>query len=145
MPEVHRCATFGLSYGQAVYRIMIGSIGIDLVEVGRLKRLVERYGDRFLMRVYGAAELAALQSRHDRYQFLAGRFAAKEATIKALGKYLTTRPPYRNIQIVNDNTGQPLLRLEGDPALERLHLDSQVSISHERSHAAAVVVLREKS
>ncbi len=124
---------------------MINSLGIDLVDVDRIRHLAERHGDRFLRRVYGCEELAALQSRHDRYQFLAGRFAAKEAAIKALGRSLSVRPPYRDIQIVNDNTGQPQLLLAEDLSRRLDNLESQVSISHERSHAVAVVVLWEKS
>lgn len=124
---------------------MIDSIGIDLVDVARLKRIVERHGDRFLNRVFGTHELGIYRTRHDRYLFLAGRFAAKEATIKALGKYIPLRPPFRHIEIVNDSTGQPRLLFSGDLALRLEHLGSQVSIAHERTHAVAVVVLWEKS
>jgi len=127
------------------HRIMIDSIGIDLVDIARLKRIVERHGDRFLNRVYGAQELDIGRRRHDRYPFLAGRFAAKEATIKALGKYIAQRPPFRHIEIINDSTGQPRLLFAGGLALRLDHLGSQVSIAHERTHAVAVVVLWEKS
>ena len=123
---------------------MIESIGIDLVEVMRMRRIVERHGDRFLNRVLGPQELEAYRIRHDRHPFLAGRFAAKEAAIKALGKYIVQRPPFRQIEIVNDNTGQPRLQFAGDLAARLAHLTSQVSIAHERSHAVAVVVLWEK-
>lgn len=123
---------------------MIDSIGIDLVEVMRIKQIVERHGDRFLNRVLGPQEFEVYRTRHDRHPFLAGRFAAKEAAIKALGRYLVQRPPFRHIEIVNDNTGQPQLRFAGDLAARLAHLRSQVSISHERSHAVAVVVLWEK-
>ena len=105
--------------------------------------MAERHGDRFLKRVYGPRELEILDNRHDRYPFLAGRFAAKEAAIKALGKFLTERPSFRQLEIVHDNTGQPLLLMSGDAAAKLHHVRSEVSISHERSHAVAVVILWE--
>jgi holo-[acyl-carrier protein] synthase len=124
---------------------MIRSVGIDLAETARIQKLMERYGERFLVRLLGPAELELLRGRHDRYQFVSGRFAAKEAAIKALGRFITVRPPLRKIQIVNDNTGQPELLLPGHLDSRLLEVQAQVSIAHERSHAVAVVVLWEKS
>src|SRR5512138_365511 len=111
---------------------MTDSIGIDIVDVSRIRQLVERHGERFLRRVYGSRELLSLQARHDRFQFLAGRFAAKEAAIKALGKYLITRPPYQEIEITNDNAGQPQLQFSASVSAHLKHLEFQVSIAHER-------------
>jgi len=124
---------------------MIGSIGIDLVDVTRVQRLVERHGERFLNRILGPKEKEYYGERHDRFQFLAGRFAAKEAVIKALGKYITDRPPLNTIQIINDNTGQPMLKLSDELTRQLCHVNAQVSISHEKSHAVAMVVFWEKS
>lgn len=124
---------------------MTDSIGIDIVEVSRIRQLVERHGERFLRRVYGSRELLSLQARRDRFQFLAGRFAAKEAAIKALGKYLTSRPPYQEIEIISDNTGQPRLEFSQSVSSDLKHLEFQVSIAHERSHAVAIVTIREIS
>lgn len=123
---------------------MIGSIGIDLVETSRIQKLVTNYGDRFIGRILGPLELELYRTRRDRYQFLAGRFAAKEATVKALGKYITERPPLQTIQIVNDTTGQPSLHFETDLAARLSHISAKVSISHEKSHAVAVVMFSEK-
>ena len=122
---------------------MTDSIGIDIVEVARIKQLVERHGERFIRRVYGPMEQQTLQARRDRFPFLAGRFAAKEAAIKALGKYLTVRPPYQEIEIINDNAGQPRLRFSETVSAHLNHLEFQVSIAHERSHAVAIVTIRE--
>ena len=124
---------------------MTNSIGIDIVEVDRIRHLVERYGERFVRRVYGPNELKTLQTRRDRFPFLAGRFAAKEAAIKALGRYLAVRPPYHEIEIINDTTGQPALTFAGKQSGTLTKLEFQVSISHERSHAVALVIIREKS
>jgi holo-[acyl-carrier protein] synthase len=122
---------------------MTESIGIDIVEVARIQKLVERYGNRFLGRVYGPDERTAMLSRHDRFAFLAGRFAAKEAAIKALGKFLSVRPPYHEIEIVNDKTGQPWLQLTDTVTATLNRHEFHVSISHERSHAVALVTIRE--
>jgi holo-[acyl-carrier protein] synthase len=124
---------------------MIGSIGIDLVEVARIKRLAENYEERFVERILGPREMEQLAIRHDRFQFLAGRFAAKEAVIKALGKYITDRPPLNTIQIINDITGQPTLKLSEELTQHLNHISANISISHEKSHAIAMVVFWENS
>jgi holo-[acyl-carrier protein] synthase len=123
---------------------MIRSVGIDLAETERIRKLMERYGDRFLRRLLGPQEFELYRGRHDRHQFVSGRFAAKEAAIKALGRFLTVRPPLHEIQIVNDNTGQPELLWPGHLDARLHEVQAQVSIAHERSHAVAVVVLWEK-
>lgn len=123
---------------------MLGSVGIDLVDVTRIERLLTQYGDRFIARILGPDELSQLGGRYDRAQFVAGRFAAKEAAIKALGHYLTDRPALTKIQVVNDVTGRPSLDLShlASPRLQRV--SAQLSISHERSHAIAIVILTEE-
>jgi holo-[acyl-carrier protein] synthase len=123
---------------------MLGSVGIDLVDVTRIERLLTQYGERFVARVLGPDELSHLNGRYDRAQFVAGRFAAKEAAIKALGRYLTHRPALTRIQVLNDATGRPSLDLShlASPRLRRV--SAQLSISHERSHAIAIVILTEE-
>ena len=123
---------------------MLGSVGIDLVDVTRIERLLTEYGDRFVARILGPDEMAQLGGRYDRAQFVAGRFAAKEAAVKALGHYLTDRPALTKIQVVNDATGRPSLDLShlSSPLLKRVAV--QLSISHERSHAIAIVILTEE-
>ena len=123
----------------------LGAVGIDLVDVTRIAHLIARYGDRFLLRILGPAEFPQLGIRRDRSQFVSGRFAAKEAAIKALGHYLTDRPPLTKIQIVNDATGRPSLDLAGLALPQLRNVSAQLSISHERSHAIAIVILTEES
>lgn len=123
---------------------MADAIGIDLAEIDRLNRLHERYGDRFLNRVLGVDERAAFDERGDKAVFLAGRFAAKEALIKALGEYLDDRPPLSSLQILNDPTGRPQVLL---PDVVESRLDGArvlVSISHERQYAVAMAIITEK-
>jgi holo-[acyl-carrier protein] synthase len=119
---------------------MADSVGIDIVELARIKSSVERFGERFLKRILGPDEQAVYRRRVDSTAFLAGRFAAKEATIKALGMYLTRRPPLSNIQIVNDTGGQPRVRFSDELAAHLSGTAFLVSISHDRNYAIAVTI-----
>lgn len=123
---------------------MIKSIGLDLVETERLRKDVEKYGDRFLVKILGAQERTVYDQRADKDLFLAGRFAAKEAVVKALGAYLTDRPALTEIQILNDNSGQPILSLP-ESVQSRLHgARCMISITHEKKNAAAVAIFVEE-
>ncbi len=124
---------------------MVKSIGLDLVDVARIRNDLQAYGRRFLERVLGPEELAILAGRTDSAEFVAGRFAAKEAVIKGLGNYLQTRPAYRLIQILPDSSGQPTLRLPLDIEERLGGARCLVSITHERKTAAAVAVFVEES
>ncbi len=122
---------------------MIKSIGLDIVEISRIQADIEKYGDRFLDRILGAEELKIYLKRKDKAQFLSGRFAAKEAVIKALGRYITDKPTFPEIQILNDSTGQPELSLT--ETLSKIVLDKCfISITHEKSVAAAVAIFSEE-
>lgn len=110
-----------------------------MVDRERLVRTWERFGDRFLRKVFTPTEL---EQAHGRIQRLAGRFAAKEACAKALGTGIGA-VGWRDIEIVRLPSGKPGLRLHG-PAVERARLLGltafDVSISDTHGHALAVVV-----
>jgi holo-[acyl-carrier protein] synthase len=121
---------------------VIVGVGFDLVDVARVGRSVERFGDRFLRRIYHPRELE--QTRGDRVQYLAARFAVKEAAFKALGTGRAAGVRWVDVEVANLPSGQPILRLHGIAAkradgigAERSH----VSITHTAGSAAAVVVL----
>lgn len=120
---------------------MAESIGIDLVETNRIRSILKKYSTRFADRILGKSELAAYAQRGDKVNFLAGRFAAKEAVIKSLGRFIEKRPAYHEIEIVNDETGNPCLNFSG-PAGEILrHKKCLISISHEKHYATAVAII----
>lgn len=123
---------------------MLRSVGLDIVSVSRIERAVQQYGDRFLKRILGPTEQRLLADRRDRYQFVAGRFAAKEAVLKALGEILDMRPPLRELQVVAGKSGAPCLilpqSLQEKLGVSRLY----VSITHERHYAAAVAIIAEE-
>lgn len=119
-------------------------LGIDLAEVGRVAAVLDRWGERFLMRVFEPGELNR-KRRHPRAfaEHVAGRFAAKEAAMKALGtgwRGLT----FREITVRRDPGGKPVLQFQGR-ALERARglkvVSAEVSITHTSETAAAVVAL----
>ncbi|HDP26291.1 MAG TPA: holo-ACP synthase [Deltaproteobacteria bacterium] len=122
---------------------MIRGIGIDLVAIDRMAALLERFGERFERRIFTREEIAACARRRDRSSFLAGRFAAKEAFLKALGTGLTGGISFKEITVVR-NRAQPQITVSGKALItaqelrvSRIHL----SISHEKRHAVAVVIL----
>jgi holo-[acyl-carrier protein] synthase len=115
------------------------STGIDLLEIARIRYAVERWGERFLNKVYTPAEVAHCRGRVD---VLAVHFAAKEAALKALGTG-AVGVGWREVEVTYDTRGAPFLSLHGR-AVERareLGLKSfAVSMSHSRDNATAVVV-----
>ncbi len=143
--SLSRLHNFHTSEIKKEYARVLGSVGIDLVDVTRIAKLLSLYGDRFCVRVLGPDEMSQLNGRFDRAQFIAGRFAAKEAAIKALGRYIVERPSLTKIQIVNDFTGRPSLDLSHLAYPQLARVSAQLSISHERSHAIAIVILTEES
>ncbi len=105
-------------------------VGIDIVEVARIGRLKDLYGDKFLRKVFTDDEIRYAQGKKRTDESLAGRFAAKEAFMKARGKRL----PWKSIEICSGGRGKPFILFEG------ARFDG-VSISHERSFAISAVVI----
>jgi holo-[acyl-carrier protein] synthase len=117
-------------------------IGADLIEVGRVARAYERFGERFLDRVFTPEERAHCMKRFDFACALAGRFAAKEAVVKALSPAAPLGLAYRDVVIRADG-GRPVVELAGAAAAlaaERGVGDVLVTISHEREYALAFAV-----
>lgn len=113
--------------------------GIDAIEIERIAAAIERWGERFLDRIYTPTEVLHCRGRA---QSLAGRFAAKEATSKALGVGIRGLR-WREIEIVRGPRGKPTIQLHGAAAViaARQRLTRfDVSITHSRSDAIAVVV-----
>jgi holo-[acyl-carrier protein] synthase len=117
------------------------SIGIDLVETERIRQILKKYGMRFVNRILGQQELLTYSKRGDKANYLAGRFAAKEAVIKSLGRFLKDRPAYNVIQIINDDSGNPLLNDTGVISEKIKNKRCLISISHERHYATAVSII----
>jgi holo-[acyl-carrier protein] synthase len=121
---------------------MICGLGIDVVELERIKTALARFGDRFTARILTPAERSMLPALA--LARTAGLFAAKEAAAKALGTGFAQGVTFHTLEILSDAAGRPSLTLSG-PALARaatLGATSwHVSITHSRDTAAAVVIL----
>jgi len=114
-------------------------VGVDIVELGRIERLVERHGARFLSRVYTDAELAYCRGDIGR---LAARWAAKEAVSKALGTGWRGIA-WRDVEVGREASGKPMVILHGRSraTAEALHLTIwDISLSHSLQNAIAVVL-----
>ena len=125
---------------------MILGVGLDVVETARMARALGDSDAGFAERVYTPAELADCATRADRVEALAGRFAAKEAFLKAIGSESILQLLLRQVEVVRGGGGRPELRVGGSAAarmsergVRRLHL----SLSHQPGLAAAVVILED--
>lgn len=123
---------------------MIVGVGIDLVEVHRVREAMERHGRRFIDRIYTEGEIAYVERKANRYERYAARFAAKEAGMKAIGTGWRRGVRWKDFEVTNLPTGQPTLRFHGiaaqfaDTAGVR-HV--ALSLTHTASQAMAIVVL----
>lgn len=123
---------------------MIRGLGVDVVEVARIRRARQRHGARFLERVYTSREIADCQGRADPDEGFAARFAAKEAALKALGTGWSGEVALTDAEVRVGPSGAPSLALHGGAARRARELGAQsfwVSLTHTRETAAAVVVL----
>lgn len=121
---------------------MIRSIGVDIVEVGRIEDSLAKRRERFLDRLFTPTEQAYCLSKSNASMYLAGRFAAKEAVLKVLGTGLRNIK-WTDIEITKDDLGKPHVRLSGTAgALAERQEISQIllSISHSRKYAVAQAV-----
>jgi holo-[acyl-carrier protein] synthase len=119
-------------------------IGIDLVENARIQRSIERFGERFLHRVFTAGEIVYCQSMKFPERHFAARFAAKEALSKAFGTGIGKAMGWREIDVRNKSSGEPFVVLEGgamELADDRGVTKIWISLSHTEHHAIAVIML----
>ncbi len=123
---------------------MIAGIGTDIVSVERVAAALERHGARFAERVLTEGELAGFQRANAGPGFLARRFAAKEAAVKALGTGVACGIGLRDLEVLHDARGRPLLEFHGAARSRAASLnvvERHLSISDERGYAVAFVVL----
>ena len=127
---------------------MILGIGNDLCDIRRIEKMIERYGDRFLLRVFTEEERRKALSRAHPARTFAKRFAAKEAATKALGTGFSSGVHFRDIGVVNAPSGRPTLALTGGAARHLAQLTPKgftaridVTLTDEYPLAEAFVVL----
>ncbi|UCC39814.1 MAG: holo-ACP synthase [Candidatus Aminicenantes bacterium] len=113
---------------------MVKGIGIDIIEVERVKKLAEK-NSRFLERVFTDREISYCSEKINKYQHYAARFAAKEAFIKAIGR----RIGWREVELINLASGKPQLEIKSKEQFS--FKEAHVSISHLAEYAVATVIL----
>ena len=123
---------------------MIVGIGVDIVDISRIQKLSDRFGERFLRRVYTEKETAYARSGANTAERLAGRFAVKEAVMKALGTGKTQGILWRDVETVRGRFGKPEVHLHGQAVKwAKLHGVATVfvSITHDGGKALAFLIL----
>ncbi len=123
---------------------MIVGIGTDLAEVGRIRHSIAQFGDRFLHRIYTEEERAYASSKANAAERFAARFAAKEAGMKAIGTGWRRGVTWKDFEVVNQRSGQPVLTLSGvarEIADQRGVSRIFISLTHTREMAFAIVIL----
>ena len=123
---------------------MILGMGVDLAEVDRIRAAIGRYGRRFMERIYTPAEIAYVERKANRFERYAGRFAAKEAGMKAIGTGWTHGVRWREFEVANLPSGRPTLKLHGEAAriAEQLGVKMiSLSITHTAELGMAHVIL----
>ncbi len=119
-------------------------LGVDIVETGRIDRSLERFGERFLRRVFTEGEIVYCQRMKYPARHFAARFAAKEAVSKAFGTGIGRAMGWRDIDIHRKESGEPFVVLVGGAeslARERNVRSVWVSLSHTDHHAVAMIAL----
>lgn len=115
---------------------MVKGIGIDVVEIDRMQRIVDRWGDRFLTKVFTEKEIRYADVRQNPIHHICGRFAVKEAVAKALTTGWSRGFRWKDVEVTNNPAGQPLVILSG--IARELLKDCRVHVTI--SHAESVVV-----
>jgi holo-[acyl-carrier protein] synthase len=124
---------------------MIIGIGIDIIEIDRIKKSVDTFGEHFLNKVYTKSEIDYCLAKHNKYQHLAARFAAKEAIYKAIASGWEKEATWKNMEITNEKNGLPVVKLLGK--LNQFigdDKDIKISLSHSDNYVTAVAIVYKK-
>ena len=113
-------------------------IGTDIVEIERIKNSIDKYGLKFIEKIFTSREIKYCQNKENCYPHFAGRFAAKEAIKKAIfSSKLINQIDFKSIEIVNDSHGVPIVKMNKALKIK----NPQLSISHEKKYAVAFALL----
>jgi len=126
------------------FQTMIVGTGIDITEVPRIRESIERFGDRFLHRVFTEGEIRYCDSKANRFERYAARFAAKEAGMKALGTGWNFGVRWRDVEVSRQPGGRPTLLFHGKAAEFAAKLGAvnvALSLTHTPQQAMAQVIL----
>lgn len=121
---------------------MVLGLGIDIIEIARIKKSIENFGDKFLNKVFTDEEIKYCSSKFNKYQHYAARFAAKEAVYKALFSGWKKGIGWKDIEIQNDNSGMPSIKSYGKlKGFLSENTELKISISHSDSYVTSVAII----
>lgn len=127
---------------------MVVGVGTDLMEIARIHQSINRFGERFLRRVFTQHEIEYCQRKKNAAESFAARFAAKEAGAKALGTGISQGVGWLELEVAREPGGRPTLKLSGraaERAREMGAARTSLSLTHSKDFALAVVVLEGRS
>ena len=125
---------------------MVIGIGTDLIEIARIQQSIDRFGERFLERVFTPREIDFCRRKKNAAESFAARFAAKEAAAKALGTGISQGVSWLELEVTREPSGRPSLALSGRAAERASRMGvarSSLSLTHSRDLAMAVVVMED--
>ena len=126
---------------------MIYGNGIDIIDINRIRKVIDKYGNRFKKRCFSISEIERSEKRKNSVESYAKRYAAKEACAKALGTGLARGVFWKDIEVVNNQYGKPFIKLHGKAKDIFRNMDKaknkkiEVSLSDEKEYAIAHVII----
>lgn len=120
---------------------MIQGIGVDLIEIERIRSSIDQFGETFLRKIFTDVEIAYCQSRKNPVQHFAARFAAKEAVSKALATGWSGEFEWKNIEVSNELSGKPAILLHGSTAQALEKSIVHISLSHSDISVVAFAII----
>ena len=124
---------------------MVLGLGIDIIEISRIKESIDEYGDSFLQKVYTPNEIEYCSGKANKYQHFAARFAAKEAVYKAFSTSHQEGLSWQDIEITNEPSGMPVVKLNGKlKSFLSDNKDLKISISHSDNFVTCVAIIDQR-
>lgn len=122
---------------------MIYGIGIDIIEIDRIEDILQRVGNKFIEKILTRDEILGCPiKQRRRLEFIAGRFAAKEAISKAIGSGIGSTLGWKDMEILKEDTGKPYINMKNNKFSDNFIF--HISISHSKSMAIAKVIVEQK-
>jgi holo-[acyl-carrier protein] synthase len=122
---------------------MVKGIGVDIIEITRVRRSIETLGNRFLEKIFTPGERAYCSAKQNSVQHYAARFAAKEAVSKAMSTGWAGEFRWKDVEVMNDPSGQPRITLTGPLKESLAGTRILVTLSHSDTHVVAMVLIEE--
>lgn len=124
---------------------MVLGIGIDIIEIERIKESIDKFGDQFIKKIFTDDEITYCQGKKNKYQHYAARFAAKEAIIKALSSVRDEGANWKDMEIYNEPSGLPKVKLHNElKTYVDDNRDLKITMSHSKNYVTCFAILYSK-